>query len=591
MGRLISNPSRIVAYAFALAGAVLAQAPWPQDSRNPGLTVETVPLPTNHMTMGMNFLADGRMIWATAGVKGGGEIPAANANSAVWVVSGLTGNLSGASVRKVADMMRQPAGVVIVGTDVYVSERDGFYKITNYENPASTSGNRTKVISWPTPDAGFKWENGEQWHQWVATPVYHNGKFYGPYGGTIQVGGRSAVPPTSSYSGAFISWNPDGQGGITKIAGGFRVPNGMAMTPTGQFFVSDNQGSWLPACSFHLVKPNKFYGHRQTPPNKANWAEGLAYEPPTMWLVDGVHQSASQPLYMEKGPYAGDFLIGDDNSPGLSRIALDNVNGNYNGSMFFFTGGFLNGAINRMAMHSKEDAIFVGTFLTQGDWPGGDPKPMYRMTFGTPAFEMRSIHSRQGGLEVVFSHAVNPATAVPASFALNQWHVARSETYGCCIDERVNLSVTAVTLSKDNKRAFLAVTGSAAGHDRVIRVVANGVRSGTGGSLFHSTGYFSNNFQSNAAFDPEAPTSMAKRDPGEQFLEASVGHAARPGRLAVKVDMDGDWRLSVHTLKGDLLEEKRAQGAGAHEFASRAPGMKVLRVHRGGRVLSRPVYF
>lgn len=578
--------------AILTAGIVMAQAPWPQDTKNPGLTIETVPLPTMHMTMGLTFLADGRMVWATAGVEGGGEIPSANANSAVWIVSGLTGNMSGVAVKKVSDMMRQPAGVVVESGKVYASDRDAFYQIPNLDNPANTATNRTKVIGWPTPDAGFTWTQGEQWHQWAATPVYYNGKFYAPYGGSIQVGGRSATPPTSSYSGAFVSWNPDGSGGFTKIAGGFRVPNGMTMTPTGQFFVTDNQGSWVPACRFDMIKPNKFYGHRQTPPNKANWAEGLPYEPPVMWLVDGVHQSASQPLYMEKGPYAGDFLVGDDNSPGLSRIALDNVNGSFNGSMFFFTGGFSNNAINRLAMHSKEDAILVGTFLAMGDWPGGSVKPVYRVTFGNVAsvMEMRSIHSRQGGIEIVYSQAVDPATAVPSSFTLSQWHVSRTDVYGCCIDEKTTPTVTEVKISKDNKRLFLALTGSGAATDRVIRVNGPGVKSSTGGSQFHSTAYFSHNHQSAAAFNPDATTSLADRDPAAEFMELAVSHSVQPGILTVKSDLTGSYSVSVHSLSGAELARQTGNGKGTFTFRlADAPGMKVLRVSKSGRTLARPV--
>lgn len=572
--------------------AALAQSPWPQDTKNPGLTVETIPLPTMHMTMGLTFMPDGRLVWATTGVKGGGEIPGANANSAVWMVSGITGNMAGVAARKVADMMRQPAGLVVVDGKVYVSERDGFYRIENIENPGSTNPNRTKLVSWPTPDAGFKWENGEQWHQWVATPVYHNGKFYGPYGGTIQVGGRSAVPPTSSYSGAFISWNPDGQGGFTKIAGGMRVPNGMTSTPDGRFFVTDNQGSWVPACSFNLIKPNKFMGHKQTAPNRANWAEGLAYEPPTMWLVDGVHQSASQPLYMEKGPYAGDFLVGDDNSPGLSRISVDDVNGNLNGSMFFFTGGFSNNAINRLAMHSKEDAVIVGTFLAMGDWPDGSVKPLYRVSFGNAAAvpEMRSFHSRQGGVEVVFSQAMNPATLVPASFTLAQWKMDRTDVYGCCVIERTTPTVSSVTISKDNKRVFLAIAQGTAATDRVLRINTPGVRNAGGAPLFHGTGYFSHNFQGTTAFNPDVSLST-DRSPGLRRLENAFAHSVASGRLEVKLRLDGDYAVSVHDLRGNLIEFKSAVGNTEVTFGSKAPGMKVLRVQSNGHTLARPVFF
>lgn len=555
-------------------------------------------MPETYMTMGLSFLSDGRLVVATTGNEGGGEIPPADAASMIMLVSGLTGDMSGLSVKKVADMWKQPAGVTVVNDKVYVSERDGFYLVNNLDNPGTLSGNRTKIISWPQPDGGLKWTVSEQWHQWVHTPVYTGGKFYGPYGGSIQVGGRSNTPPTSSYSGAFVSWNPDGAGGFTKISGGFRVPNGMTMTPGGQFFVSDNQGSWLPACTFSLIKSNKFYGHRQTSPNQANWAEGLAYEPPVMWLIDGVHQSASQPLYMDKGPYAGDFIIGDDNSPGLSRIGLDKVSdGNYNGAMFFFTGGFSTAAINRLAMHPKEDAIVVGTFLAQGDWPGGGNKPMYRIRFATNnnTFEMREIHSRQGGVEIVFSQPVDPATAVAGNFTLSQWHYNRTSEYGCCIDGNSTPTVASVQLSDDKKRLFIASTGATAATDRALKIVVGALKSATGASLFHGTAYFTHNYQSTASFNA-VTTSIAGRN-GKAFsnaLDLAISPTVTPGMLRVKVDLAGAYTVSVHALNGARVEERAGFGPAEFLFPAKSgrQAMQVLQVKQGdGSAYVRPVFF
>jgi hypothetical protein len=586
----------ITAASILPAAIASAQTPWPQDTKNPSLIIETVPMPATYMTMGLSFMADGRLVVATTGTEGGGEIPAASADSKVMIVGGLTGDMSGLSVKTVADMWKQPAGVTIVGDKVYVSERDGFYQIQSLDNPGTLSGNRAKIIGWPAPDAGLKWTVSEQWHQWVHTPVYYGGKFYGPYGGSIQVGGRSNTPPTSTYSGAFVSWNPDGSGGLTKITGGFRVPNGMNLTPSGQFFVSDNQGSWLPACTFNLIKPNKFYGHRQTSPNQANWAESLPYEPPVMWLVDGVHQSASQPLYLDKGPYAGDFIIGDDNSPGLSRVALDKVSdGNYNGAMFFFTGGFSTAAINRLAMHTKEEAIVVGTFLAAGDWPAGGTKPMYRIKFGTTAaFEMREIHSRQGGVEIVFSKPLNASTAVAGNFTLSQWHYNRTSEYGCCIDGDSKPNITAVQLSEDRKRLYLAVNGGTAATDRLLKFVVAGIKSETGEDLFHNTAYFSHNYQSNAAF-VSAPVGVAAKDGNTRanFMDLAVGHTVLPGMLRVKVDLPGGYSVSVHALNGSMVEERKGSGPAEFIFPSQ-PGtqaMKVLQVKQDGHSYIRPVFY
>jgi hypothetical protein len=600
----ITTRSAALAFALILPAAVRAQGPWPQDTKNPSLIIEQIPLPATYMGMGIGFLSDGRMVLATTEIETvNGEIPPAKPGSQIMLVDGMTGSMSNLTVKKVADMWKQPSGVTVVNDKVYVTERDGFYLVQNLDNPGTLSANRTKIIGWPQPDDGLKWNNGEQWHQWVMTPQYYNGKFYGPYGGSTQPGGRALIPPTSTYSGAFLSWNPDGSGGLTKVAGGLRQPNGMTLGPDGMMFLTDNQGGWLPACSFNLVKPNKTFGYRQGPPNRANWAEGLPYEPPVAWLVDGVHQSASQPVYLDQGPYAGDFLIGDVNSPGISRVALDKVaEGQYNGGLFFFTGGFAAAAINRLVVQPAENAVIVGTFLAQGDWPAGSTKPMYRIKFAAAntTFEMREIHSRQGGVEVVFSQPLDPATATGANFTLSQWHYNRTVEYGCCIDGKGNdPAISAVKLSDDRKRVFLAAAGATASLDRELKIITTGVKSATGGALFQNVAYFTHNYQSNAPWSP-ATVSIADRERARAALPASAfRHAILAGRLRVDVDLPGAYTVSLHSLDGALSAERQGYGPAAFEFPASGNdagggsngALRILKVESQGRVSARPVMF
>lgn len=583
--------------ALALGGALpaAAQSPWPQDARNPGVTVETIPFPASYMTMGLAFLPDGRLAVATTGERTtNGEIPAANANSFIMLASGLSGDLASVTVKKIADMLKQPSGLTVAEGKLWMAERDAFYLIPSLE-PANTASNKTRILGWPQPEAGFKWINGEQWHQYVMTPVYHNGRFYAPYGGTTQPGGRATAAATTSYSGAFLAWAPDGAGGLEKVAGGFRQPNGMALGAKGEMFVTDNQGGWLPACSFHLVKPGRTAGYKQAAGFKANFAETLPYEPPVAWLVDGVHQSASQPMYLDRGPYQGDFLVGDVNSPGLSRVNLDPVGeGTYNGGLFFFTGGFGTSAVNRLCMHPTENYFVAGTCLAMGDWPSGNPKPMYRVKIApqASAFEMRAIRSRQGGVEIIFSQPIDPATAVPGSFSLQQWHYSRGEAYGCCLDQQGQpFAPTAVKVSDDRLRVHLGSAAVVAAQDRELKIVANGIRSAAGGTLFHATAYFTHTHQSTAAFNP-APVALASSAAADPDLLLARPEA---GGLRVRVGLRGTWRL---TLAGpDGRTEWARAGEGPSEFrlppsASRSPrALRILRVACASGSAARTVLY
>lgn len=589
----------LIAAAAALPAA--AQSPWPQETRNPSLTIETIPLPGNYMTMGLAFLPDGRLALATTGERTtNGEIPAANPNSFIMLVGGLSGDLAAITTRKIADMLKQPAGLTVAEGKLYMAERDAFYLIPSLE-PAATSTNKAKIIGWPQPEAGYKWVNGEQWHQYVMTPVYHDGRFYAPYGGTTQPGGRATAAATTSYSGAFLGWAPDGAGGLEKVAGGFRQPNGMALGAKGQMFVTDNQGGWLPACSFHLIKPGKTSGYKQAASYKANFAETLPYEPPVAWLVDGVHQSASQPMYMERGPYQGDFIIGDVNSPGLSRVNLDQVGeGAYNGGLFFFTGGFGTSAVNRLSLNPSDDYFVAGTTLAMGDWPSGNPKPMYRVKFSAAnlPFEMRAIRSRQGGVEVVFSQPVDPATVATTSFSLQQWHYSRGEAYGCCLDQQgTPFAPASVKVSDDRLRVFVASPTVIAAQDRELKIAANGIKSAAGGALFHGTAYFTHNYQSAVPFNAGTVAVAPLNVPGAP--DASLLRAERfPGGLRVHVAMRGPWRLTLLGPDGKVLSRRAGAGpeeirfrAGAGDVPAAIKGLRILRLEGESGTLARPVLF
>ena len=119
---MVRSARRFFLLSFASLLAALpaaAQTPWPQDTKNPSLVIEAIPLPSNYMNMGIAFLPDGRMALANAAVETtNGEIPPVSANSNVLLVSGLgAGDMAGISVKKIADMFHQPAGVVRMARD------------------------------------------------------------------------------------------------------------------------------------------------------------------------------------------------------------------------------------------------------------------------------------------------------------------------------------------------------------------------------------------------------------------------------------------------------------------------------------------
>ena len=259
-----------------LFAAVAAGAQAFPSTSNPKIVTTAVGNSTFSPNMGLAFLSDGRMVFLGSatntssgnGAMGQGYILPPDGNNAVYIASGLsrTGSLTGVTFTKILDSLNGPAaGVVVVNDTVYVMERFAFYRIKSLAPTGGTalSKNATRMINIPTLDSTFTWNRGPTGHQWVFTPQYYNGRFYGNYSGCIIPGGTSNAPPTSTYAGALLSWAKDSivpispvNQGFVKEAGGLRSPNGLGSN--GEYMIgSDNQGSFNPGCALRMYRPGQ----------------------------------------------------------------------------------------------------------------------------------------------------------------------------------------------------------------------------------------------------------------------------------------------------------------------------------------------
>jgi hypothetical protein len=430
--------------------------------------------------------------------------------------------------------------------------------------------------------------------------MFKDGYFWAPYSGSIRVGGPSDVPATSEYSGAFLKWDPEART-MEKIAGGLRSPNGAAMNDAGEMFVMDNQGSWLPGCAFMHMKPGKFYGHRQSPPQAPNWAESLPYQPPAVWIpypsqtspsIVGV--STAQPIYVSKGPYAGQWLAGDANGPGLNRFALEKVGDEYQGTVFRFTNGTANAAINRLAW-GPDGALYLGSLEHYGNWPGNGLMPLYRMTAkaGGAAFEMFLIRSLADGFEIIFTQPVDKATVTPSAFAVKQWHYTRGAAYGCCKDADEPRAVSLAEVSDDGLRVHLKIDGLKA-MDYVVAFKLNGIKSAVGAKPpWDNEAWYTLNAISDRVWDAHL-ASAVQAPKAASSLEGRLTQApAGLGRLQVTLDVAGPWSLELRNLDGTLAARLNGNGPGSHLLPSgrEAAAVYLLALRAGNRSLTRKVLF
>ncbi|MDB5106912.1 MAG: hypothetical protein JWP91_4601 [Fibrobacteres bacterium] len=587
MGRTRCTGDKAWMVLAGLVGGIAlgpVQAALGMDAVHPAFELAAVPLPAKYRAMGMAFLPDGRMVLLTAGKIGGGEIPEPDPESAVYLISDIAS--ASPSAVKIASMFRQPSGVNVVDDKIFVSDRDAFYSIPSNGNVSDPAANRVKIAAWPM---------GGNWHHWVFTPMYRNGYFYAPYSGSIKQGGWSDVPATSEYAGALIKFDPAGKT-FERFAGGLRSPNGANMNDAGEMFVMDNQGSWVPGCAFMHMKADRFYGHRQSPPQAPNWAEKLPYQPPAVWIpypsASAAGSATSQPVYIDKGAYAGQWLAGDANGPGLTRYALELVKGDYQGTVFRFTNGMQNAAINRM-VRAPDGTYYLGSLEHFGNWPGSGLMPLYKLIPkpGASAFEMYTIQSLKDGFEIVFTEPVDRASVSTAAISVKQWHYTRQNTYFGGKDADEPRTVARTDVSSDGKRVYVQIPGLKA-MDYVVAFKLAGIKSAAGGKApWDNEAWYTLNAVSDRAWDP---IGLAARQARSNSLDVRLQvSAAGPGRIKVAVSMPGAWSLALRSMDGRLVARLDGYGSGTHLLSAGtdACGLYLLEARTGAETFTRKAMF
>ncbi len=531
-------------------------------------------------------MKDGRMVLAVIDDIGQGEVhKTSNTNTEVMMVTGYDqDDPAKLKIEKISNTWSELIGATVANDKLYVSDRDGFYEIPQLTNPTDVTKNRRLVVKWPDENT---WAQGFQWHQFAFTPIFTKGFFYAPYSGSIKQGGQSNVDATTKMSGAFLKWDLSGK--LEGFAGGLRSPNGANVDEaTGDMFITDNQGSWFPASTFQQIKQGKFYGHRQTPPNLPNWAESLPYDPPTAWLpYRTVRSSPSQPIVIPQGNFAGDWLIGDVTHPGLIRVALDKVNGIYNGAVFFFTQGMNLAALNRLA-YGPDGSLYLASLRSiGGNWPDGPIAGIYRLTAKpkATAFEMRAVRSLADGLELEFTQPVDADKVVASAFIAKQWQYIREAAYGGGKQADQTLTISGVDVSTDKMRVHLKIAGMVI--DRTIHVKHTGITSG-GKAPWNDESWFTLNAISTRTWT--AVTGIGKSVARNAVAGHALLHLDGPGLISVKVEAVGNWNATLVSSNGAIVSHQSGTGTSQFQMGGASQsGLHFLRVEMHDGTLVKKV--
>ncbi len=466
-----------------------------------------------------------------------GQLGACTRRGELWVIDNP--GSAQPSYTRFAHGLHEPLGLAYRDGSFWCVQRPELTKISD-KNQDGKADSYESIYTWPL-DGNY--------HEYGYGPMFMpNGDMIV----TLNLGWVGRGISNSKWRGWMLKITQDGE--MTPIATGMRSPAGMGFDTKGEIFYAENQGDWVGSGRITHVETGDFVGN----PEGLKWSgeEGspldLAFEditdtlgytlyeyakeveelkPPTVWFphtLMGISTSDILLIDHDKfGPFQGQLLVGDQGHSKIMRVALEEIDGTYQGAVFGFKEGFSSGLLRMI--WGPDQSIYVG--MTNRGWAstGKSPYGLERLEWtGKVPFEMKSIQAQADGFLIEFTEAVDRASAAnPENYSINDFTYLYHHFYGSPVQELQNRTVYKVEVAQDGLSARLFVEGMREGF--IYEIKAPGLKNTSGQALLHELGYYTLNKIPGGGSTTSGATSSAG---------AATTTAASAKRVA---DMPSDW--------------------------------------------------
>ena len=439
-----------------------------------------------------------------------GKLLACTRRGDVYLIHNPTAeNPADIKMTKFATGLHEALGLFVETNNVvYVVQRPELTKLTDEDGDGVADKYQTVCD---------KWGVSGDYHEFAFGPARDKqGNFFI----TLNVGFGGGHQAKAPWRGWCVKVSPDGK--MEPFAYGLRSPNGINFSPEGDLFYCDNQGEWVVTNKMHHLKKGTFVGHQAglrwvkdspfagTVPDKV--ASGMRYDgvdksgkqtdvypdlfPPCIWFPYGrMGQSVTEPVWDTTagkfGPFAGQCFVGDQGTSTVMRVALEKVNGEYQGACFPFRAGFQCG-VNRLVF-APDGSLFVGQ--TNRGWGslGGKSYGLQRLVYtGTEPFEVHHIALQKDGFELTFTKPVDPDSLAKTPVSVSSFTYVYNSNYGGPETDTRAEPVGDAKLSKDGKTLFVPVENLRKG--RVYEFRVEGPKSRDGEGVLHPEAYYTLNY-------------------------------------------------------------------------------------------------
>ena len=434
-----------------------------------------------------------------------GDLAVATRRGEVWMIENPNGwGRNRPYFRLFARGLHEPLGLAYRDGSLYAAQRGELTRLNDSDGDGQAEVYET-VFDWPVSG---------NYHEYAFGPVIRpNGNMVV----SLNLGSFDEMQSVVKWRGWMIEVTPEGA--MQPIATGMRSPAGFTITRSGDIFYSENQGDWIGSGWVTHVEPGDFVGNPQglqwsgepgvpeplrglRPDDIPNTGEPMfavaqrvpQLKPPAVWFPHGIVGVSTSGILEDTtggafGPFSGQLFVGDQGHSKIMRMALEQVEGVYQGVVFPFREGFQSGVL-RMVW-SRDNEMYVGMTSRGWDATGGDPFGLQRLRWtGLVPFEAKTVRSKPDGFEIGFTMPAEGA-GNPASYQVTSFTYKYHRTYGSPVIEQQEHAVRGVETSEDGRTARIAIDGIREGYIYEIKMA--GLRSPDGDPLLHDTGYFTLN--------------------------------------------------------------------------------------------------
>jgi mono/diheme cytochrome c family protein len=405
----------------------------------------TNPWKTQWRPAGLDFLADGK------------RLALCNWMGDVWIVSGIDDPGGDLAWRRIASGLHQPLGLKIVDDVIHITCRDQIVRLRDLNGDGETDFyecfNSDHQVT-------------EHFHEFaMGLQTDRDGNFY------YAKSGRHALPALVPQHGTLLKVSRDGSE-TTIIANGFRAANGICVNDDGTFWVTDQEGNWMPKNRVNLVKPGGFYGNM--------WSYGApedtgdaTMEEPLVWITNRMNRSPGELVRVTSDkwtPLTGKLV---DMSYGMGRmfLVLRDESDPAQGAVVAMPVGDFPTGVMRGRFHPASGDLFacgMAVWASNKHQDGG----LYRVRrTAAPAHLPIAWATGPGSLRITFSDPLDSAAAeTPASYQLTTWDIRRTERYGSAHLNESAMEIRSASVSPDKRTVTLHIPSLAP--TRCLRLAA-----------------------------------------------------------------------------------------------------------------------